>query len=176
MGHPIQNTGQIEEWREIIGFNGYQVSNLGRVRTLLNSGGPRPRKLRKEPRILKLTLGRGGYLFVGIYSNEGIQVAKIISRTVLETFVGPPPEQGFHANHLNQIRQDNRLANLEWATPSENRLHIFRNGCLRGHHELRTKGFKRICPVCDRERSRKYRANKIDRHASSSQDAKGHVE
>ena len=36
------------------------------------------------------------------------------------TSVGPPPSEIHQAAHLNGVRDDNRLANLEWKTPKEN--------------------------------------------------------
>lgn len=41
-------------------------------------------------------------------------------RLVLETFVGPG--EGYEADHVNGDRQDNRLENLRWVTPEDNRL------------------------------------------------------
>lgn len=56
---------------------------------------------------------RKGYLRVKIGT-----VIYSVHRLVLETFVGPCPE-GKTCDHINRVRDDNRLENLRWATASE---------------------------------------------------------
>lgn len=45
--------------------------------------------------------------------------SKCLHRIVYETFVGPIP-QGYHIDHINNIRNDNRLENLQALTALEN--------------------------------------------------------
>ena len=111
-----------EEWRDIyyfdkikdewIDFRGiYQVSNLGRVKSLGND------KTRKE-RILKVTPDKGGYLQVFLYKNGKRKTFKV-HRLVATMFI-PNPENKTFIDHINTIRDDNRVENLRWVTQKEN--------------------------------------------------------
>jgi hypothetical protein len=105
-----------ERWLPVVGWEGYDVSDLGRVRSWWN------RKARlclnREPRIRKLTLHVEGYMHVGLSSNR-IQRGHKVHRLVLEAFVGPCPE-GMQCRHLDGNPSNNRLENLCWGTPIEN--------------------------------------------------------
>lgn len=94
----------IEEWRPVVGFECYQVSNLGRIRA--------------AAKILKPQPSRGGYLFVQLSPG---QVSKYVHQLVLEAFVGPRPP-GLEGEHDDRDRTNNRLSNLAWKTHSENNL------------------------------------------------------
>lgn len=99
-----------EEWRDIEGYDGlYQVSNLGRVKSL---------KWNKE-RILKLRLDSNGYLTVGL-CKDGKLTTKIVHRLVAEAFIDNP-ENLPEVDHLSTVRTDNRVSNLSWCTRTENR-------------------------------------------------------
>jgi hypothetical protein len=92
-----------EEWKTITGFRNYSVSNLGQVRN------------NKTGRILKVLPDKDGYNRVHLGQGNTSKV----HRLVLQEFIGPIPE-GMAAEHLNHIRDDNRLSNLRIATHSEN--------------------------------------------------------
>ena len=100
----------IEEiWRDIKGFEGiYQVSNLGRVKSFY----------RLKEKILKPKLAHNGYCRVGLCKNS-IGKFYMIHRLVWEAFNGQIPE-GLQVNHINEIKSDNRLSNLNLMTPKEN--------------------------------------------------------
>lgn len=101
---------QNEEWREIPETNGlYEVSNCGRVRSWA----------RTKPVILKGYLDKDGYRLVRLCV-EGQRKGVGVHRLVLLAFVGDSDLQG---NHLNGIKDDNRLDNLEYATQSRNIQH-----------------------------------------------------
>jgi hypothetical protein len=83
------------------------------------------KRVRKEI-MLTPTYDRG-YLILGLTNNKGIQKMKKVHRLVLEAFV-PNIYNKRTVNHINGIKDDNRLENLEWATDLENTQHARRNG------------------------------------------------
>jgi HNH endonuclease. len=67
-----------------------------------------------------------GYLFV--YSGAGF--VGTCHRMIWESVHGPIPA-GLQINHINGIKTDNRIANLELVTPSENIVHAYRHGLMK---------------------------------------------
>ena len=101
-----------EIWKDIPGWEGlYQASDLGRIKSLGND------KTRKE-KVLKPGITSDGYYFVGLHKS-GKRSNKRVSRLVFETFKGPIPE-GMQVNHINEVKTDNRLCNLNLMTAKEN--------------------------------------------------------
>jgi hypothetical protein len=111
-----------EEWRPYPG-SPFEVSNLGRVRSW---AWKRCRLLKPQPNTV-------GYLQVGWRTGGGSsgeprrRHMRLVSHMVLECFVGPCPP-GFWALHGDDHRTNNRLDNLRWGTPLENRQDAIRNG------------------------------------------------
>lgn len=96
----------------------YEASNDGRVRTVSNKSGVRV--IRGE---LKPSLAGAGYPLVHLGRHKG----QYVHRLVMRAFVGPCPK-GQEVNHKDGIKTNNRLDNLEYVTPSENRQHAFATG------------------------------------------------
>ncbi len=119
------NNSMSETWKTI-GDWPYAISDKGRVMRLTKVHGTRPGK------ILKPLYLKDGY--VSVYFSDGARIRKRkpIHRLVLETFLSPCPP-GKQANHINGIRDDNRLSNLEWVSPSENQIHAYK--LRRNEHE-----------------------------------------
>lgn len=95
-----------EVWEAIRGFKGrYEVSNLGRVKTLehKNNGGPAIRQLITD---------KDGYKVLGLGKNNKIFK---VHRLVLEAFVGLCPD-GMVACHNDSNPANNELSNLRWDT------------------------------------------------------------
>jgi hypothetical protein len=102
-----------EEWREIAGFPGYFVSDMGNVR------GPRARKLRGD--------AVRGYPRVWL-CNGRRRVRRQVSHLVLEAFTGPRPP-GAEARHVHKNDPScNRADNLEWGTAAQNAADRDRHG------------------------------------------------
>lgn len=76
-------------------------------------------------RKLKQILIWTGYLRV-ILNNKDRYKYFYVHRLVYETFFGTIPK-GKQVNHINGIKSDNRLKNLELVTPKENTLHALKN-------------------------------------------------
>ena len=98
-----------EEWRPVVGFEKYEISSHGRVRSYV-----RPAK----PRILRPWATCNGYQVVGFSSPNGYK-KKALHQVVLEAFIGLKPD-GMEACHNNGIRSDNRAENLRWDTRAGN--------------------------------------------------------
>ncbi len=98
-----------EEWKDIKGYEGlYQISNLGRVKSL-----PKVRDLyfRTDERILALSTHKG-YLQVGLHKNNKRKLYRV-HRLVAETFI-PNPNNYKEVNHKDCNKQNNYIDNLEW--------------------------------------------------------------
>lgn len=111
-------------WADIPGYEGrYQINKNGDVRSLVYyySGYHKPRKTK----ILKPSQVRDGYLRVALTDSNGLVKFWLIHRLVLLTFIGA---SNLQVNHINGIKTDNRLVNLEYVTQSENMKHAYRIG------------------------------------------------
>jgi hypothetical protein len=107
-----------EIWKPVVGWQGlYGVSNMGRVRSYQLKGPRGQRSIRSEPKLMRLAK-RTGYPSVSLESS-GVKVSCSVHRLVLEAFVGPCPK-GMECAHNNGVRDDCRLSNLRWDTPSNN--------------------------------------------------------
>lgn len=112
----------MEVWIDIKNYEGYyQISSNGNVKSL-GAGNNRNAK----QGLLKRSKDRFGYERVNLWKNKLSKVVKV-HRLVGEHFI-PNPDKKRTINHINGIKTDNRVINLEWNTHSENHLHAFRTG------------------------------------------------
>ena len=116
-----------EIFKDIPDYEGlYQVSNLGRVKSLeriIKDTGINRVRIRKE-QILKSFIQRDNYLLVNFYKNNK-RKCFTIHRLVLLAFKG---FSNLDCNHINGIKIDNRLENFVYCTKSENMFHAYRLG------------------------------------------------
>ncbi len=129
----------MEIFKEIIGFENYLISNLGRVKSISRKIPCKKNSFRicKE-KILKNKINKNGYLSIQMGKN-GKQ--KLIHRLVALSFI-PNPENKYSVNHINGIKNDNRVENLEWCTQSENQLHAYKIGLQKVSKHKRASGEK----------------------------------
>lgn len=94
-----------EEWRELEEFPNVKISNLGRII--------------KKGKLLKLVKNKNGYNKINITdsNHKGRNIG--VHRLVAMAFI-PNPEKKPEIDHINTIRDDNRVENLRWVTPLEN--------------------------------------------------------
>ena len=98
----------MEEWKDIAGYEGlYQISNLGRVKSLRNN------KMRKE-KILKVKKNTTGYLYLSLYKNN-VGKNYLLHRLVAEAFLENPNNYPC-INHKDENKEKNNVNNLEWCT------------------------------------------------------------
>jgi len=116
-----------EEWKDIKGFeNIYQVSNLGRVRSLdrvvvtKNGHG-----MKFKGKMLKFREDRYGYHYLSMYNKKTF--TKKPHRLVAETFI-PNPKNYKQVNHIDRVKTNNKIDNLEWCDASHNIQHSMEIG------------------------------------------------
>lgn len=114
----------MEVWKDIKGYEGlYQVSNMGRVKSLKRKS----RNLNnEEDRILKHAVNKFGYCHFSL-SKFNESKTMTMHRVVAKYFI-PNPKNKPCVNHINGIKTDNKVENLEWVTYSENMKHAYKKG------------------------------------------------
>ena len=118
-----------EIWKDALGVEAqFSVSNLGRVikKTFTYTYGDKGYKTTVPDQIMVLHLTRDGYTTV-VGKKNGKPQNWRVHRLVAQTFL-PNPENKPMVNHINGIKDDNRLENLEWCTASENATHAVETG------------------------------------------------
>ena len=111
----------MENWKDIQGYEGfYQVSNLGRIKSLerdvYNYRGTLINHI--EEKILVQSLDRYGYQCVNLYKNGECKKMRVL-RLVAEAFI-PNPENKPMVNHKNEVKNNNVVENLEWCDAQYN--------------------------------------------------------
>ena len=109
-----------EIWKDIEGYEGYyQVSNTGRVKALDREVKCKTGKLLKYKSLIFKPINNGkGYMKV-VLSKKGASKSFYIHRLVCDAFL-PKVEDKNHVNHINEIKSDNRVENLEWCNQHYN--------------------------------------------------------
>ena len=97
------------EWRIVPGFENYEISDLGQIRS--------------KRGVLKPFLNPDGYPQVDLGGNR-----RTIHRLVALVFLGEKPAPNLVVNHKDGVKTNNSVANLEYVTHSEDVLHAWRLG------------------------------------------------
>lgn len=106
-----------EIWKPIPieGITYHQVSNLGRFKNI------------KTGNYLKTHIATHGYPSIPLWFNNKTNIF-LVHRLLAITFLDMPIDRTHQVNHINGIKTDNRLCNLEVVTSSENSKHAFKTG------------------------------------------------
>ena len=116
----LNREGLEEIWVDIIGWDGkYKVSSKSRIKSV-NLKSNRERIIydlkRKSKSYNKVTFIKDGKKY-------GISVHRVVATAFIPNTKNKP-----QVNHINGVKTDNRIENLEWATGSENAKHAIKIG------------------------------------------------
>jgi len=117
----------MEVWKSIKDYPNYEISNLGRVKSLQRfvnhyHGG----KALKKEKILNPNKCIFGYYSVTLFDGYKYKMYKIHRLVGINFILNSLNKK--EINHINGIKTDNRLENLEWCTRSENTIHSYKTG------------------------------------------------
>lgn len=110
-----------EVWKEILGYKGYYVSNMGRVK----------KRAERYKTFYLLAISKNqvsGRCYVSIVNNDGKTKNLILSRLVAHNFVDGWSEQTNTVDHIDGDITNNRADNLEWVSQGENNKRAYDNG------------------------------------------------
>lgn len=142
-----------EQWKEIDDYNGYSVSNTGKIKSF------RRKSNKEKGLILKQETSYRGYKQVSLYK-DGKKHQKFVHRLVAEAFI-PNPDNKPEVNHKDTDKTNNAVSNLEWNTSSENTIHAYKNGLYDNLKEsLSIAGPNRHPPVRVVETGKIYRSQR----------------
>jgi hypothetical protein len=141
-----------EVWKAVKGYEDhYEISNLGRVRSLdrvvfrndKGTGG----EIKMKGIIRKLTSTKKGYHSLVLTKNK---ISRTISLHVLvaNNFIKNPYNKD-QINHINGLKTDNRIENLEWCTSQENVDHAYQNGLRKRGQHVGTKNSR--CKITEKQ-------------------------
>lgn len=103
----MENAQNMEIFKDIQGYDGYQISNLGRIWS------------DRSQKYLALTPNNTGYIQVKMIANNGKRKNELVHRLVALTFIDNPDKKP-EVNHIDRDITNNCVSNLEWVTKSEN--------------------------------------------------------
>lgn len=106
----------MEIWKQIQGFENYEVSNRGNIRNVTTG------------KILKPEITHKGYFRISLSTN-GVKIKKRVHRLVAEAFIENPYNKP-QINHKDGNKINNDISNLEWCNNSENMKHAWQNGMI----------------------------------------------
>lgn len=134
----------------MLGYEGlYQVSSLGRVKSLpkfinTNKNYPSIGYMTKE-KILKNFTSTNDYLRICL-RKDNQSIFYLVHRLVAQAFL-PNPNSLPQINHINGIKTDNRIENLEWCTAKENAQHALKNNLKIPKRGIENKNSKTIYQI-----------------------------
>lgn len=117
-----------EIWKAIPEFEGrYEVSNIGRIRSLITNKG------KASGTILKPYMNHKGYWAIDLMRDGKQENRKkaVVHRCVAVAFISPPPSKNHQVNHKDGNKLNNSVNNLEWVTPGEHLAHTQNTGLFK---------------------------------------------
>ena len=138
-----------ERWSPVPGWPAYEVSDIGRVRSIVRRGPHKPKILNTFP--------NNGYWRANLCHNGRRHLCDIHVLVAL-AFLGPKPSPDAEVNHINGIKLDPRLENLEWTDRQGNAQHAHDTGLQvckgekNGHSKLTDSAVRSIRVYGDRSK------------------------
>ena len=111
----------MEEWKDVVGYPGYRVSNMGNVWS------------NKLKRILEPPVDKDGYYRIGLWNKQVVKKFRV-NRLVALHFI-PNPENKPTVNHKDGDVKNNHVSNLEWFTVAEqndHKINVLKHGSYKG--------------------------------------------
>lgn len=147
-----------EVWKDVEGYEGlYQVSNLGRVKSLthyITKENCKPREVKGK--ILTPFFDRPkGYLSVSLSKNNKIKLQRI-HRLVAQAFI-PNPDNLIQINHKDGNKTNNNVENLEWCSCKDNIRHAWENKL-----SYVSEKHRKVASETQKKRWEEYRKNKAN--------------
>ena len=110
----------IEIWADIKGYDVYQVSNTGRVRTLEHFDSLGRRRKQKQRALVP---DYAGYVTCKLsHPEKNLKLHRLVANAFI-----PNPQNKEQVNHKDLDKTNNHASNLEWSTPKENTQHYWKN-------------------------------------------------
>ena len=117
----------IEFWKAVVGADGYEVSSMGRVRSVPRTTVLSNRTMRYKGKILATNLNSMGYPRAWVSTGVGQRINRLIHIMVAEAFLGPRPE-GREVCHNDGSSKNAEFSNLRYDTPSGNAADKIKHG------------------------------------------------
>lgn len=132
---------ETEVWKPVTLFEGcYEVSNTGKIKTVARSFIQKNGQVKRIKELIKVCpQNHRGYNRAQLTSSTGFKKIYSVHRIVAHHFI-PNPNNLQEVNHINGIKTDNRVENLEWCDRKHNEFHAKLNGLKsRGTKNPRSK-------------------------------------